>query len=156
MSLYFYEPSYHFDRVFDRLFESAFAQPTIDNQPSARSGDASNVVSRPVKPKMDLHEDANTNTVTATFELPGLKKEDIQIDIHDGRLTVSGESKISSERNEDGYAIRERRYGSFARALQLPRGVKDEEIKASMDNGVLTVTFPKSTKEVEPKKITIS
>ncbi|KAJ4479306.1 HSP20-like chaperone [Lentinula aciculospora] len=156
MSLYFYEPSYHFDRVFDRLFETAFSQPSSDNQSAARTGDTSGAVTRPVKPKMDLHEDTNQNTVTATFELPGLKKEDIQIDVHDGRLTVSGESKSSSEHNEDGYAIRERRYGSFARALQLPRGVKDEEIKASMENGVLIVTFPKSTPEAEPKKITIS
>ncbi|KAJ3722559.1 HSP20-like chaperone [Lentinula raphanica] len=156
MSLYFYEPSYHFDRVFDRLFDSAFPQPAIDNQSSAQTGGASNAVSRPVKPRMDLHENTETNTVTATFELPGLKKEDVDINVHDGRLTVSGESKISSERNEDGYAIRERRYGSFARALQLPRGVKEEEIKASMENGVLTVTFPKSTKEAEPKKISIA
>ncbi|KAJ3808403.1 HSP20-like chaperone [Lentinula aff. lateritia] len=155
MSLYFYEPSYHFDRVFDRLFDSAFS-PSINNQSSVRNGDAASTVNLPVKPRMDLHENVDKNTVTATFELPGLKKEDVQIDVHDGRLTVSGESKVSSEHNEDGYAVRERRYGSFARALQLPRGVKDEEIKASMENGVLTVTFPKSTLEAEPKKITIS
>ncbi|KAJ3901516.1 HSP20-like chaperone [Lentinula edodes] len=155
MSLYFYEPSYHFDRVFDRLFDSAFS-PLINNQSSVRTGDAASTVNLPVKPRMDLHENADKNTVTATFELPGLKKEDVQIDVHDGRLTISGESKVSSEHNEDGYAVRERRYGSFARALQLPRGVKDEEIKASMENGVLTVTFPKSTPEAEPKKITIS
>lgn len=73
---------------------------------------------------MDLHEDAEKNTVTASFELPGLKKEDINIDIHDGRLTVSGETKISEEREEDGYAIRERRFGKFSRTLRLPQGIK--------------------------------
>lgn len=105
---------------------------------------------------MDLHEDAEKNVVTATFELPGLKKEDTSIDVHNGRLTVSAESKLSSEHNENGYAVRERRFGKFSRTLQLPQGLKEEEIKASMENGVLTVTFPKSTPELAPKKITIS
>jgi hypothetical protein len=73
---------------------------------------------------MDVHEDVKSNTVTATFELPGLKKEDVNIDVHNNRLTVSGETKTSSEREEGGYAIRERTLGSFSRALQLPAGVK--------------------------------
>ena len=106
--------------------------------------------------RMDLHEDAEKNLVTATFELPGLKKEDISIDVHNGRLTVSAESKLSAEHNENGYAVRERRYGKLSRTLQLPQGLKEEEIKASVENGVLTVTFPKTTPELAPKKITIS
>ncbi|EEB98407.1 hypothetical protein MPER_02087, partial [Moniliophthora perniciosa FA553] len=105
---------------------------------------------------MDLHENAEKNVVTATFELPGLKKEDVQIDVQDGRLTIAGESKISEEHEKDGYAIRERRFGKFSRTLRLPQGVKEEEIKASLDNGVLTVTFPKAGAEVAPKRITVS
>ena len=73
---------------------------------------------------MDLHENAEANTVTATFELPGLTKENVQIDVHDGRVNISCESKISSEHEESGYAVRERRYGKFARTLHLPHGVK--------------------------------
>jgi hypothetical protein len=73
---------------------------------------------------MDLHEDKEKNLVTATFELPSLKKEDVNIEVHDGRLTVSAESKISEEHEERGYAVRERRYGKFSRTLQLPQGVK--------------------------------
>ena len=73
---------------------------------------------------MDLHENTENNTVTATFELPGLKKEDVSIDVHNSRLTISGESKISTEHNEQGYAIRERKFGRFSRTLQLPQGVK--------------------------------
>jgi HSP20 family protein len=73
---------------------------------------------------MDVHENADGNTVTATFELPGLKKEDISIDVHQGRLTVSGESTDSAERTEDGFAIRERRFGVFSRTIQLPQGIK--------------------------------
>lgn len=73
---------------------------------------------------MDLHEDKEKNLVTASFELPGLKKEDIAIDMHNGRLTVAAESTISSEHEEAGYAVRERRFGKFSRTLQLPQGVK--------------------------------
>ncbi len=73
---------------------------------------------------MDLHEDKEKNLVTANFELPGLKKEDVQIDLHNGRLTVSAETKLSEEHEQDGYAVRERRFGKFSRMLQLPSGVK--------------------------------
>jgi HSP20 family protein len=124
---------------------------------------------------MDIREDSNANAVTALFELPGLKKEDVNIDVHNNRLTVSGESKSSSEREGEGWVIRECSYGSFSRSLQLPTGVKvswdcfnrtttvtdsilmqPEEIKAKMENGVLAVTFPKTTAEQAPKKITVS
>ncbi len=113
--------------------------------------------------------------MTATFELPGLKKEDVNIDVHNNVLTVSGESKVSSERDENGYVVRERRFGRFERSLPLPQGIKvsadgalsmticdlttisqGEDIKAGLENGVLTVSFPKSTPEQAPKKITIS
>jgi HSP20 family protein len=73
---------------------------------------------------MDVCEDANNNTVTASFELPGLKKEDVRIDVHNNRLTISGESKTSADRQEEGFAVRERSFGSFARTLHIPAGLK--------------------------------
>ena len=73
---------------------------------------------------MDLHEDKEKNLVTATFELPGLSKENVSIDVRDNVLTVSGESTISSEHDEKGYAVRERRFGKFSRSLPLPQGIK--------------------------------
>ncbi|TFK79789.1 HSP20-like chaperone, partial [Polyporus arcularius HHB13444] len=93
--------------------------------------------------------------VTATFELPGLSKENVQIDVKDNVLTVSGESTISSERDEKGYSVRERRFGKFSRSIPLPQGIKPEEIKATMSEGVLTVTFPRTTPELAPKKVKI-
>jgi len=73
---------------------------------------------------MDLHEDREKNLVTASFEFPGLVKVDVNIDVHDTRLTVSAESKHSEEFEENGFAVRERRFGKFSRTLQLPVGVK--------------------------------
>ena len=104
---------------------------------------------------MDVHEDKEKNLVTATFELPGLKKEDVQIDVHNNVLTVSGETKIDETKEHDGYAVRERRFGRFSRSIPVPQGIKEEEIKASLENGVLTVTFPRSSPEQAPKKITV-
>jgi HSP20 family protein len=74
--------------------------------------------------RMDVHYDKDTNNVNVTFELPGLQKEDVSIDLHNDVLTVSGEDKTSSERSEGGYVIRERRYGKFSRSLSLPQGLK--------------------------------
>lgn len=73
---------------------------------------------------MDVHEDNEKNVVTATFELPGLTKENVNIDVHNNAITVSGESRVSSERDENGYAVRERRYGKFSRSIPLPQGIK--------------------------------
>ena len=74
--------------------------------------------------RLDLHEDAEKNLVTATFELPGLAKENVQIDVKDQVLSVSGESTVSSDRDEKGYSVRERRFGKFSRSLPLPQGIK--------------------------------
>ncbi|OCH90084.1 HSP20-like chaperone [Obba rivulosa] len=155
LTSFFYEPLYSiadFDRLFDEAF-SARAGSDDKGQVQRREGSS---VTRALKPRMDLHEDSQKNIVTATFELPGLKKEDVNIDVHNNVLTVSGESKASEERDENGYAVRERRYGRFSRSIPLPQGIKPEDIKASMDNGVLTVTFPKTTPEQAPKRVPVS
>ncbi|KAG7089059.1 hypothetical protein E1B28_010769 [Marasmius oreades] len=157
MSIYYYEPFYNFDRFLDEFSRNGRTAPShaVEGGQGVQRHN-SEAISQSLKPRMDLHEDTEKNTVTASFELPGLKKEDVQIDIHDGRLTVSGETKISEEHNKDGYAVRERRFGKFSRTLRLPQGVNEEEIKASLENGVLTVSFPKTGKEAERKKITIA
>jgi HSP20 family protein len=74
--------------------------------------------------RMDLHYDKATNNINVAFDLPGLQKEDVSIDVHNNVLTVSGENKASSERTEGGYVVRERRYGKFTRSLSLPQGLK--------------------------------
>ncbi|KIY45735.1 HSP20-like chaperone [Fistulina hepatica ATCC 64428] len=150
MSVFYYEPFYDIDRFFNEAFNTFGGQRALQNV--ANTSDAP----RALKPRMDLHEDSEKNLVTATFEFPGVPKEDVHIDAVNGRMTVSAETKLDEEREESGYAVRERRYGKWSRTLQLPTGVKEDSIKASMENGVLSVTFPKSTPEEAPKKITIA
>ncbi|KAJ7794161.1 small heat shock protein [Mycena olivaceomarginata] len=153
---FYYEPFADLERLVNEAFRTRGG--TIPS-----NGDNNNQVQRQIegdgvtfRPRMDLHENPENNTVTATFELPGIKKEDVQIEALPGRLRVSAECKISGEHEKDGYAIRERRFGKYARTLQLPQGVKEEEIKANMENGILTLTFPKSTPELSPKKIQVA
>ncbi|PPQ70373.1 hypothetical protein CVT25_000084 [Psilocybe cyanescens] len=157
-NVFFYEPYYDIDRLFEQAFSGPRQQRRNSNQ-GQRNVDGA---VRSFKPRMDLHENSEKNLVTASFEFPGAAKEDIQIEVHNGKLIVSAETKQSSEHDENGYAVKERRYGKYSRTLQLPQGVKtynapqDEEITAAMENGILTITFPKSTPELAPKKITIS
>jgi HSP20 family protein len=86
MSIYFYEPSYNWDRFFDEAF-GTLSTPRGQSQSQALT-DSRSDMPRVLRPKMDLHEDKEKNLVTATFEFPGLKKEDIQLDMHNGRLTT--------------------------------------------------------------------
>ncbi|KAF9484278.1 small heat shock protein [Pholiota conissans] len=150
-SVFFYEPYYDIERLVNQAFAPRDTQSTFQRQQNLVDGAV-----RSLKPRMDLHENDEQNVVTATFEFPGVSKDNIQIDVHNGRLTVSAETKEAEDVNESEYAVRERRFGKYSRTLQLPQGVKDEEIKASMENGVLNITFPKTTAEQAPKRITIS
>jgi len=152
LSRVIYDPFFDFDRLFDEAFNAR----TGNGAQSQSQVSERNPIPKSMRPRMDVHEDAEKNLVSATFELPGLKKEDVNIDVHNNLLTISGESKVSNERDENGYAVRERRFGKFSRSISLPQGVKIEDIKANLENGVLTVQFPKTTPEQAPKKITIN
>ncbi|VDC04769.1 unnamed protein product [Peniophora sp. CBMAI 1063] len=153
---FLYEPFYSlsdFDSLFDQAFDARQSTGRGQQGQLARQGSSS---LSSLRPKMDVHEDKEKNLVTATFELPGLKKEDVQIDVHNNVLTVSGETKIDETKEKDGYAVRERRFGKFSRSIPVPQGIKEEEIKASLENGVLNVSFPRSGPEAQPKKITVA
>ncbi|KZS96450.1 small heat shock protein [Sistotremastrum niveocremeum HHB9708] len=150
LSRFYYDPFFSVDD-FHRLFDQAFETRSQSNNSNAVSS-----AKRPssLVPRMDIHENAESNTVTATFELPGLKKEDVNIDVSDSRLTVSGQTERSPEHKEEGYAVKERSFGKFSRSINLPKGIKD--IGAKMEDGVLTVTFPKTGQEQAPARIAIN
>jgi HSP20 family protein len=104
-------------------------------------------------PALDVYEEEENFTVQA--ELPGFKREDIEVLLHDGKLAISGERK-AEKRHEDAEVHRAERYvGRFQRAVVLPVTVATDKVKASYTDGVLTVTLPK-TDEAKPKKIDVS
>jgi HSP20 family protein len=93
---------------------------------------------------IDMHSDDNTITVNAA--VPGLKEEDINIDVNGDILTISGEKKYEHEDQdkERNWHYREIRQGHFSRSVRLPDDVKVDKAEATLENGVLTVTLPKA------------
>ena len=105
-----------------------------------------------LKPAIDVVEDENN--LMLTVELPGMDKDDVQITLEKGVLTVSGEKKQSEETKGKNFHRIERSYGAFSRSFTLPREVDGEKAEASYENGVLTVTVPKS-EQAKPKTLKI-
>lgn len=104
-------------------------------------------------PAVDLYEDKDSLVVTA--ELPGVKREEIDVSLRDGTLTISGERKHAEKHGEGETYRSERFYGRFQRTIQLPTPVEGDKVKASYKDGVLTVTLPK-TEAAKPKQIEVN
>lgn len=103
---------------------------------------------------MDILERDRDNLVRC--ELPGVKKEDIDIRLENGLLTISGTRKEDKKQESDRYFSRERFYGNFSRTIAVPENVTEDKIKAKFEDGVLELTFPKFEQKKQQKKIAIS
>lgn len=95
-------------------------------------------------PAVDVIEDKDQLTVKA--ELPGFRREDLDISLHENNLTICGERKYEDEKQQGEMFRSERFYGKFQRTVPLPFSVETSDIKATYRDGVLTVTLPKSEK----------
>lgn len=124
------------DRVFDRFF-----------------GQANNMVG-PWSPAVDVRETKDAIEVVA--ELPGLRSEDVEVNVENNVLSISGEKKqeVSEGNPESEYHLVERRCGRFERSFTLPRSVDPEKIAARFDHGLLTVTLPKA-EAAKPRRVEI-
>ena len=122
---------------FDRLFNTLFDR----NQAAQRW-----------VPAMDLVEHDDHFLLRA--DLPGMTEEDVNIELNDGALTVSGERKAEHTERERGFYRLERQFGQFSRTLTLPEGIDPEQVKASFANGVLEVWVPKPEQR-KPRRIPI-
>lgn len=91
-------------------------------------------------PKVDVV--TKDNKLVTRVDLPGMKKEDVVVEIEDGFLTLSGERKKEIKEEKDNVYREEREFGSFSRTVPLPKGVKAEDVNATFNNGVLEVTVP--------------
>jgi HSP20 family protein len=103
-------------------------------------------------PALDLYEDKDNLVLRA--ELPGLKKEDIDISVHENVVSVSGERKNEKKYEASQTSREERFFGRFTRSLKLPKQVDASRVKAAYKDGVLTVTLPKA-EEAKPRQIEI-
>ncbi len=123
---------------FDRLFGTAIGAPTLTTW----------------SPAVDVRESDNDFIVTA--ELPGLAKDDVDITVENGVLSLSGAKKEEREEGtaDSGRYVLERRYGRFRRSFSLPRGVDADNVSAKFSDGILTVTLPKAA-AAKPRQIKI-
>jgi HSP20 family protein len=104
-------------------------------------------------PAVDIHEEDSRYMMTA--DIPGVNRDDVEITLEDGVLTVKGERKSETEVAEEGYRRRERIYGTFVRQFNLPDTVDTANISAKAEDGVLKIEIPKQEKP-QPKKIAVS
>jgi HSP20 family protein len=131
------------NRLFDTFFEPTGTGP----------GNGGAAALRRWVPAMDLVETEDDLVVRA--DLPGLSEGDVNIELEDNVLTISGERNSSHEERKEGYYRVERASGRFARSLTLPEGVDPDAVRASFDRGVLEVRIPKPEAR-KPRKVAIS
>jgi HSP20 family protein len=104
-------------------------------------------------PAVDLHEGKDAYTLVA--DLPGIPREGIELNVVDDLITLKGERKEESERDEAGYRRIERSYGSFQRSFRIPGGFDAAKVSATYKDGVLSVTLPKRA-EHQPREIKVN
>lgn len=126
----------------DRLFETPLAELARNSQ--LLSG---------WTPAFDLCEDKDNLYVKV--ELPGMKKEDIDVSLHDGSLSISGERKADAKHQETEVYRAERFFGRFQRTVMLPTLVASDKVKAQYQDGILSITLPKA-EEAKPKQINVN
>jgi len=109
-------------------------------------------IDRSFEPLVDIYEDKDT--IELKVELPGMDQKDVKVVIENNVLQIKGEKKFEDEEKHENYHKIERYYGTFSRSFTLPNTIKQEDIKASFEKGLLKLTLPKS-EEAKPKTIEI-
>jgi HSP20 family protein len=131
-------PMVRFEREMDDLFNRFFGEREI--------------VSEVLVPKANLAETEKSFDVT--LELPGVKPEDVRVELRNGELWITGEKKEEKEEKGKTYHRIERRYGEVRRTIALPAAVKESQLDAQFKDGVLRITMPKAEQAL-PKKIEV-
>jgi HSP20 family protein len=133
------------DRAFEAPFGSAFRWPSFRG---VAFPEAANWA-----PQIDVVE--RDGRLVTKVDLPGLKKEDVKVEVTDGYLSISGERKAETEETNDNVYRCERSYGSFYRAVPFPEGAKLDDVKATFADGVLEVSVPLPAKAEAAKPRTV-
>jgi HSP20 family protein len=126
----------------DRLFEDSFVRPMA-------------WVGTSLTTQLPLDVRVTPDDVVVEGQLPGLKADDVDITIENGRLTIRGKASSGDERRDGDFLVREIRRGSFSRTVALPVGLEADKAEATFDNGVLTLRIPKA-EQVKPRQVRIT
>jgi len=135
----FFQPMFPFGRFFG-LSPFAMMREFTDVMDRVFRGNSSEMEVQSWTPVMDVQRCEGNLVVSA--ELPGLKKEDLKIQVTDEALVIEGERKQEHKEDHEGYHRWERNYGHFYRSMPLPQGAKTDQVKAELKDGVLKVSIP--------------
>ncbi|MBI5453042.1 MAG: Hsp20/alpha crystallin family protein [Deltaproteobacteria bacterium] len=135
-------------REMDKIWDDVFASPRRVEVPWRRPAERGGVAS----PAVDIIDKPNEIIVKA--EMPGVAKENIDISMQEGTLTLKGEIKEEAEKENGEYSYSERTYRYYSRAINIPVKIAAEAIKATLKDGILSVHLPKA-EDLQPKKIKV-
>ena len=128
-----------------RMFDDFFRGP-----PLSSAGDGQGTI---MAPKIDISETENELRIRA--ELPGVSQGDVEVMLNDDRLTIRAEREIEQEEDREDYHLVEMSYGTFQRTLQLPYRVDPDQVQARFENGILTISLPKSQAQQRSNRIEV-
>lgn len=144
MSLIKYNPrtlrTFTTNNLFDDLFNDRF----FNND---------HTVGKSFTPQVDIAE--TDKAFELSFAIPGIKKNEIKIDLNEGQLVVSGERKFEEKKEEKNFHSVETRYGSFSRSFHLPDNINVDKVEAKYEDGLLNVIIPKDEQKIQKKTIAI-
>ncbi len=135
---------------FDRMFDFAFPWKMLDAFNTDMPFERENAFI----PSLDLT--SNETEYTLTAEIPGVEKENVKLEVHDGLLSLRGEKLAEAKSDDDKEVVLERRFGSFERSMSLPEDADTEGITASHKDGILTVRIPRKAELKTSKNISIA
>ena len=144
MSLIKYNPrtlrTFTTNNLFDDLFNDRFFNNDV-------------TVGKSFTPQVDISE--TEKAFELSFAIPGIKKNEIKIDLNEGQLVVSGERKFEEKKEEKNFHSVETRYGSFSRSFHLPDNINADKVEAKYEDGLLNIVIPKDEKKIQKKTIAI-
>jgi HSP20 family protein len=144
------DPFLSLHREMNRLFDDVFRGAAL---PAASGSQGQGDVGAFVNASMNVSETDKEFRITA--ELPGVTEQDIAVSLDDDVLTIRGEKKFERKDDKENFHFVERSYGTFQRSLRLPYAVESEQVRASFENGVLTVTVPKTERQERSRRIQV-
>ncbi|CFX25194.1 Heat shock protein Hsp20 [Candidatus Filomicrobium marinum] len=141
------DPFQSFQRGMNRLFEDVF-----QGVPMSVGGDLEQN-GGVLMPQINVSETDKEIMITA--ELPGVAEKDVDVTLDDDMLTISGEKRLEKKEEKENYHFVERSFGRFQRSLRIPHSVNPDQVKAQVENGVLTITMPKNAEQERVRHIQI-
>jgi len=134
-----YLSSFWNDNIFDDFFnDSLFFKSNFRNE---------------FTPNADIAE--TDKSFEFSFDLPGVKKSDLSIEMNNGNITISGERKMENNKNSKNYHSLESSYGKFSRSFEVPTGINENKINAKFTDGILNISIPKDEKKIVKNTIQI-